>query len=132
MTTTTDDEAAIRELLARGAVAETAGDVEGFIDLLTDDAMMLPHQQPAAIGIDAIRDWWQATLAQGSMENTAAVAEEVQVLGDWAYLRVSYSHIVTSKADGGSYTETGKSLWLVKRQQDGSWKFSHVIWNPDE
>ena len=131
MTNRAGDEEAIR-LLEGAAAAETAGDVEAFIGLLNDDPMMLPPHHPAVVGTDTIRDWWHAALAQVSLEVTAAVAEEVLLSGDWAYLRASYSHIATSKADAESQPETGKSLWIAKRQQDGSWKFSRVIWNTDE
>ena len=65
------------------------------------------------------------------MEVTTAVAEEIEVLGDWAHLRVSYSHIATNKAEGERQAETGKSMWILKRQHDTSWKFSRVIWNAD-
>lgn len=92
---------------------------------------MLPPGLPHAIGADAIRHFWQGLFGQFSLRDTAVNAEEILVTGDWAYLRVTYEVVITNMADGSSQTEKGKSLWIVKRQTDGTWKFTHVIWNAD-
>jgi hypothetical protein len=28
-------------------------------------------------------------------------------------------------------TDDGKSIWIVRRQQDGTWRLSRSIWNSD-
>jgi len=51
------------------------------------------------------------------------------VSGDWAFDRGREHYIVTPKAGGAPIEKTGNYLYLYRRQADGSWKQSRVIWN---
>jgi ketosteroid isomerase-like protein len=50
------------------------------------------------------------------------------VAGDWAYDRGNYTLTVTPKP-GKPMEESGKYLAVCKRQPDGSWKISRLIYN---
>jgi uncharacterized protein (TIGR02246 family) len=82
----TDDERAIRELVQTWMTATKAGDIQTVLNLMTDDVLfMTPGTEP--FGKEAF-----ATTAE-QMKNVLQVPEgtceirELQVLGDWAYLR---------------------------------------------
>ena len=122
------DKAAIRTLHDQTAAASNAGDLAA---LFTDDAVFMPPNEPAVIGKEAIRTWAQGLFDQFTFEETVTT-EEVQVAGDWGFTRVTYTAKVTPKAGGEPQEETGKCIYIVHRQPDGSWKYTRCIWNSDQ
>ena len=58
-------------------------------------------------------------------------SEEIVVAADWAFTRGTYSSTFTPRAGGEPVQENGKSLWILERQADGSWKYARAIWNSD-
>jgi len=130
MTSSKDDDAAIRELLEKMAAAESAGDADAWVLLTAEDAILLPQNQPAIVGAPDIRRMWETIFSQVTLSDIKFTTEEVRIAGDWAYLRVSYNH--TATLDGTPETQSGKSVWIADRQQDGAWKFTRGIWNSDE
>src|SRR5262245_4867977 len=82
--TKTEDERAIRELVDVWLAASKAGDLQTILSLITDDVIfMVPGRRP--FGKEAF-----AAASQGmqnvTMEGMTDI-QEIQVLGDWAYLR---------------------------------------------
>jgi uncharacterized protein (TIGR02246 family) len=127
-TTTEADVEAITQLPAKYAAAENAGDLDGMMAVYTDDAVRMPPNAPALIGQESIRSWTQANLDQNTyqLDNPP---EEVQVSGDWAFARGTYTVTVTPKAGGESIQLEGKYLVVFQKQPDGSWKAARDIWN---
>ncbi len=124
------DEAAIRNLETEVVAAENAGDLDALMAGIAGNAIWLPPNEPALTGKVAIREWMQNSFDQFDLEITTATAE-VEVAGDWAFARGTYEFTVTPKAGGGGQQETGKYIWILQRQADGSWKFARAIWNSD-
>jgi uncharacterized protein (TIGR02246 family) len=122
------DEAAIRNLHNQIAAASNAGDITA---LHTDDAIWMPPNEPALVGKEAIRTWAQSLFEQFTVEETVTT-EEIQVAGDWAFLRGTYTFAVTPKAEGEPQKETGNCFHIVQRQPDGSWKYTRLMWNSDQ
>ena len=122
------EKAAIRNLHDQTAAASDAGDLAA---LYTDDAIVMPPNEPALVGREAIHTWVQGLFEQFSVEETVTT-EEVQVAGDWAFLRGTYTFTATPKAEGEPQEETGKCIHIVQRQPDGSWKNTRIIWNSDQ
>jgi uncharacterized protein (TIGR02246 family) len=113
----TDDERAIRNLVEMWMSATRAGDVATVLSLMADDVIfMVPGQKP--FGKEAF------AAASDSMKNVRfdgrSDIEELQVLGDWAYLR---NHIdVTITPEGGSASRrAGYTLTILRKQADGRW-----------
>ena len=84
MRSMTDDERAIRELVSTWMAASKAGDTDTVLSLMADDVIfMVPGREP--FGKEAF-----AAAAQGmgdiSIEGASEI-QELQVLGDWAYIR---------------------------------------------
>jgi uncharacterized protein (TIGR02246 family) len=124
------DEAAIRNLGAEVVAAENAGDLDALMAGIAGNAIWLPPNESALTGKVAIREWMQNWFDQFDLEETTAT-EEVEVIGDWAFVRGTYEFTATPKAGGEAQQETGKYIWILQRQADGSWKFARVIWNSD-
>ncbi len=110
--------------------AFNAGDASAAVALVIDDAVDLPPNRPAVIGREAIRSFVQSDFDLFTM-NFADEIVEVEVAGDLAVIWSNYTVTLTPKDDGEPIENNGKWLKVLKRQPDGSWKFSRNIWNSD-
>jgi uncharacterized protein (TIGR02246 family) len=110
--------------------AFNAGDTSAAVALVMDDAVDLPPNRPAVVGKEAIRAFVQSDFDRFTWDFTDEIVE-VEVSGDLAVMWTKYSVTLTPK-DGGEPVESGGNwLKVLKRQSDGSWKFSRNIWNRD-
>jgi uncharacterized protein (TIGR02246 family) len=129
-TNTEVDVEAIKGINADLIKAFNAGDVSAAVALVMDDAVDLPPHRPAVIGKEAIREFLQSDVDQFTMHFVDEIVE-VEVAGDLAIIRTNYTVTLTPKGDGEPFESNGKWLKVLKRQSDGSWKFSRNIWNSD-
>ncbi|MFL6824323.1 MAG: YybH family protein [Xanthobacteraceae bacterium] len=118
--TMTDDERAIRELVDVWLAASKAGDLQTVLSLMTDDVVfMVPGRRP--FGKEAF-----AAASQGmqnvSMEGTSVI-HELQVLGDWAYLR-NYIEMVVTPPNGAPVRRSGYTLTILRKESDGRWRLA--------
>jgi uncharacterized protein (TIGR02246 family) len=112
-----DDERAIRELIATWMAASQAGDVSTVLSLMADDAMfMVPGHEP--FGKEAF-----AAASQGMkgvrMEGTNEI-RELQMLGDWAWLR-AYIQVTMTPPGAEPVRRAGYTLTILRKQADGRW-----------
>ena len=112
-----DDERAIRELIATWMAASQAGDLSTLLDLMADDVVfMVPGREP--FGKEAF-----ATASQGMkdvrMEGTNEI-RELQVLGGWAWLR-AYIQITMTPPGAEPVRRAGYTLTILRKQPDGRW-----------
>ncbi|MCX6669721.1 MAG: SgcJ/EcaC family oxidoreductase [Methanothrix sp.] len=104
-----------------------AGNASAIADFYAEDAMLLPHNNSPVIGKEAIRSGYKTFLDQFSIKGTSEIAE-LEVAGDWAFMRGTYTTTVIAKAGGQPVEEDhGNWLWIVKRQRDCSWKIFRAI-----
>ncbi len=127
--TQAEDVAAIKALAPIARAAFNTGDAAALADLFADDAILMPANQPALIGKEAIQSWIQTIFDQFTFKWTAS-SEEVEVAGDWAFERSTSTFTVTPKAGGEPiFEDNSKGLTIYKRQPDGSWKIFRGISN---
>ena len=112
----TEDERAIRELVATWMSASQAGDAATVLSLIADDAVfMVVGQEP--FGKDVFR-----AASQGQkdlrVEGTSDI-REIQVLGDWAYLR-NYLAVAVTPPGGQTIRRAGWTLAIL-RKTAGRW-----------
>jgi uncharacterized protein (TIGR02246 family) len=112
-----EDERAIRDLVATWMKASQAGDIATVLSLMADDVVfMVPGREP--FGKEAF-----SAASQGMkgvrMEGTSDI-RELEVLGNWAYLR---NHIqVTMTPPGGTPVKrAGYTLTILRKLADGRW-----------
>jgi uncharacterized protein (TIGR02246 family) len=122
------DTAAINEVWNQYALANNTGDLELWLSLWDDNGVRLAPDTPAAFGKEQIRD--QMTIPFEQFTNKAVINnEEVEVAGDWAFSRGTYTLSITPKAGGEEVVIDGKYMTILKRQPDGSWKIYRDIYN---
>ena len=122
-------EAAIRKLpIEDWCAAEKARDLDAKMRLFTADAVLMPPAQPPVIGQQAVRTWHEGAWKQTKYECTGTV-DEVQRVGESAFVRGTFSGVLTPTRGGAPKRDNGKFLNVVRRQPDGSFKIARAIWN---
>jgi uncharacterized protein (TIGR02246 family) len=112
-----EDERAIRDVMASWMAASSAGDVPKVLTLMADDAVFLVPGRPPfgkqefATASRAMRDV--------QLEGTNEI-EELQVIGDWAFCIGRVAVSVTPR-DGHSFHRAGYTLSLFRREANGAW-----------
>lgn len=103
------------------AEALSRGDLEGALSMYEPDACFDDGRGEPAYGHDQIREKLAALIAQHAHLN----CHQIDVLenGDLAVLRARWIFSGTDD-DGERFEYTGRSIEIVRRQPDGSWKFT--------
>lgn len=116
----TDDERAIRELVDTWFAASKVGDLPTVLSLMTDDVIfMVPGQKPfgkqefaaASAGMKDVRIDGKSDI------------QEIQVLGDWAYLR-NYIEVSVTPPGGTPARRSGYTLTILRKERDGRWRLA--------
>jgi uncharacterized protein (TIGR02246 family) len=116
----TDDERAIRELVATWMTASQAGDIDTVLGLMTDDVVfMVPGREP--FGKEAFAAASQA-MAGVRMEGGSDIRELV-VLGDIAYLR-NHIDLTITPPGGTPMRRAGYTLTILRKGSDGRWRLA--------
>jgi ketosteroid isomerase-like protein len=122
------EDAAIVRLVDREVAAMGAGDIDQYVALLTDDAILLaPNTLPKA-GAE-LRQWLGEFLQRVRVEWLSFVHDEVGVHGDLGYHVYRYTWRTTPKGSGEPTVSSGKGLHIVRRGADGAWRIAREIWN---
>ncbi len=114
---TSDDERAIRDLVADWMAASKAGDTQKVLSLMADDMLFtVPGQEP--FGKESFR-----AMSEGmkgvQMEGSADI-RELEIDGDWAWLR-NYIDVSITPPDGKPVRRSGYTLSILRKEQDGRW-----------
>ena len=114
------DMKAINALRSQFIAAFNSNDPAAIAGTYTDDAIVMPANQTAVEGKQAIQAYYAAMFKRNSA-NIALKVLETRVMGNWAYDRGDSTITVTGKS-GKPVEQSSKYLVIVKRQSDGSWK----------
>lgn len=116
------DRAGIERLHQLDIETTISGKADELAKLWDKDAVRLIPDSPVDIGKAAI---YAADKKEETGENACYKPEikDVQIAGDWAFEWGYFSYKESAKAKAIH----GKVLRVIKRQPDGSWKFSRVM-----
>ena len=113
----TDDETAIRALIAAWMQASQQGDIDTVLSLMTDDVVfMVPGREP--FGKEAFRAASQGM--KGMQMQATSDIRELQVLGDCAYVR-NHLEVTVTPPGGQPMRRSGYTLTLFRKNADGRW-----------
>ena len=117
----TEDERAIRELVETWFTASRIGDTATVLSLMTDDVVfMVPGRKP--FGKEEF-----AAAAEGMKDvriEARSDVQELQVLGDCAFLRNYIEMTVTPPAGGVPTHRSGYTLTILRKETDGRWRLA--------
>jgi uncharacterized protein (TIGR02246 family) len=116
----TDDERAIRELIASWMAASKAGDTATVLSLMTEDVVfMVPGREPfGKQEFAAASQGMQGVAIDGRSD-----IRELKVLGSWAYLR-NYLEVTVTPPGHAPVTRKGYTLTILRKEADGKWRLA--------
>jgi uncharacterized protein (TIGR02246 family) len=114
------DEAQIRQLVSTWMSATKAGEADTVLSLMTDDVVFLaPGRPPMRKAEFAAAARAQAGGQAPKFEGTSAI-QEIEVLGDWAFMWTRLEVVATPPDGSPSTRRTGHTL-SVLRKENGKW-----------
>ncbi|HET9994808.1 MAG TPA: SgcJ/EcaC family oxidoreductase [Candidatus Acidoferrum sp.] len=125
------DLAAIRQVTSGIIAADNTGDAAAVVRFYGDDALLLPPNDAAVTGRDAIR----ARYEEGFRHFRFAISsfsEETRVFGDWAFDRGTTAGKTLPKGNEASRQIHDKYLMILHREPTGAWKIARLMWNGAE
>jgi len=123
------EEESVRRALAAFIEAVNRGDYEAVVGMITDDAVFWTANAPALSGKAALRAAY-AGLAAYRVHQEFEI-EELQVGGDWAFVR-GYEDFTLDPKDGeGARLEIRRrrAISILRRQPDETWKTARGMTN---
>ena len=124
------DRASIRRTAAGLLSAVNASDVDGCVALWARDGVLMPPHHPPVHGHTAIAEFFRDLFARNRFTFTFT-SSHIDLAGDVALERVTYTAIIRPGPGASPITDAGKGLHVYARQRDGSWKLAQDIWNSD-
>ena len=128
-----EDVASIRSLATSYAQAYMAKDVDAVAAVFTNDAVQMPPDVPAQVGIAAIRSFYEDAFgAATDMGEFTVTPVEIAGMDGLAYDRATWSWTGVMPGMTEAITMTGKYVAILRRQEDGAWLWTATIWNGDQ
>lgn len=113
------DETAIREMVATWMAASKADDVDTVLSLVSDDVVFLtPGKPPMRKDEFTAQSKAQAGPGGPQIDGHSDI-QEIQVLGDWAFMWTRLEVKVTPKG-GAAMERAGHTLTVLKKER-GRW-----------
>ena len=116
----TDDERAIRELIAAWLAASQRGDTDAVLKLIADEVKFLVPGHPP---------FGKAEFAEASrglkdltMEGVSEI-QEIEIAGSWAWARTKLAVTVTPPV-GKAVKRSGYTLSIFRKGADGRWQLA--------
>jgi uncharacterized protein (TIGR02246 family) len=110
--------------------AFAAGDADAVAAEYTEDALLMPPNSPSLVGRAAIAEVYRPAFKDLKISLKTEV-QEVEVAGDWAFLRGLFTTTATPKAGGETRVNHGKYLVVARRGADGVWRFARDMYSMD-
>ena len=110
--------------------AQIAGDIDAWMSSFAEDVTVFQPNIPPLTGKLAIRQFNTPIFEQFDLHESSD-DREVVVAEDWAYIRSHWTWIQTPKDGGEEVKDTGHSIWILRRQLNGSWKIARGIFNSE-
>jgi uncharacterized protein (TIGR02246 family) len=105
--------------------------VNAEMELYTEDAVWMSPNEPTFEGKQECRQASQQLRENIETKELQYTLKEIEIHGNWAYVRGTYFIQVKSKGGEGKSEDQGKFINLFRKQSDGSWKCTHSIHNSD-
>ncbi|HKI73402.1 MAG TPA: DUF4440 domain-containing protein [Pseudomonadales bacterium] len=119
----------VRLLVLRALEIIRSDNFDEYFDLFTDDAVWMMPSSYKDVNKDHARTFYRFT--DKFRFEQESVIEELVISDDWAFVRLSFDGYLRPKVEDGSppLRSVSRHIWILKRQNDGSWKIARDIWN---
>ena len=122
-----EDVAAIGGFVASYRNVALAQDFEQLATFFTADGVRNPPNAPPSEASSA-----SLQAAYGGVTSFENAPEEIDGRGSLAYARGSYSITLAPEGAAESISDTGHYVAILRKQEDGRWLISYLIFNSDQ
>lgn len=127
-----EDVEAIRSLLTEIEQTFNSGQLDAFVPVFADDAVISGQGSPDVVGSAAIRTLYEGAMSQANMQ-VKFDTKEITVFGDLAYEAGTFTVTLADKNSGQKLGEvTSRHIHIFKREPDGRWKTWRMMTNSPE
>ena len=111
--------------------ASKAGDVETFVSLFSDDAVLMAPNEPTLYGKAEVKEWIEEYFQHFNIVALTDTERETTVMDGWAMERWGYMVAIlpVNSAEFERIRDDGRWFIIWKRETDGAWKMSQVMFN---
>jgi uncharacterized protein (TIGR02246 family) len=127
MSATTD---AVTALLAKYNEALNASSTDAVMPLYAEDCVFMPPYSQSAVGSAAVRKAYDAVFKAITLNVKFTIAEIVELGPGWAFARTNSAGTTTDHATGAKSAEGNQELFVLKKDDDGSWKIARYSFSP--
>ena len=108
-----------------------AGDVDAFVSLFCEDAVLMAPNEPTLYGKAEVREWMEEYVQHFKIVALSDTERDVAVMGGWAIERWAYmvAIVPVNSSEIDRIRDDGRWFIVWKREADGSWKMSQVMFN---
>jgi uncharacterized protein (TIGR02246 family) len=124
-----NDTSRAERILDEILAADHAGDVERVMACYTESPMLLPPNEAAVAGRDAIRARYIGAFTRYRFEFGGS-ADEAHVAGDTGWMRGETHGTLVSKSGGENLSAHDRFLAILERARDGKWRIARLMWSP--
>ncbi len=121
MSTTTEE---ISALLAEYNDALNASSTGAVMFLYMKDGVFMPPYSSSAVGLDAVREAYDAVFAAIRLTVKFSIAEVVEMSPEWAFARTNSAGTTLNHATGKTSVEGNQELFIFKKNSDGKFKIA--------
>jgi uncharacterized protein (TIGR02246 family) len=129
-TQSSQDEAAIREVMAKYNEALNASSVDQSLALYADDGVFMPPYSPSAVGKAAVRQAYGKVFETITLNVRFTIAEIVQMSPTWAFVRTNSAGTNAVHATGKVSAEGNQELFVFRKDADGQWRIARYSFSP--
>jgi uncharacterized protein (TIGR02246 family) len=127
MNATTDG---VTALLAKYNEALNASSTDAVMPLYAEDGVFMPPYSQSAVGSAAVRKAYDAVFKAITLNVKFTIAEIVELGPGWAFARTNSAGTTTDHATGAKSAEGNQELFVLKKDDDGSWKIARYSFSP--
>jgi uncharacterized protein (TIGR02246 family) len=120
----------VTALLAKYNEALNASSTDAVMPLYAEDGVFMPPYSQSAVGLDAVRKAYDAVFKAITLNVKFTIAEIVELGPGWAFARTNSAGTTTDHATGAKSAEGNQELFVLKRDDDGSWKIARYSFSP--
>jgi len=120
----------VTTLLAKYNEALNASSTDAVMPLYTEDGVFMPPYSQSAVGLASVRKAYDAVFNAITLNVKFTIAEIVELGPGWAFARTNSAGTTTDHATGAKSAEGNQELFVLKRDDDGSWKIARYSFSP--
>ncbi len=106
------------------------GDAAGCAAIYTEDAKIMPPDNPTVTGREAAQAVWQGAMDMG-VKGVTLQTQDLEELGPDRAIERGVGTLEIQTEGGQTVQALGKFIVVWKRETDGSWKWDWDCWNMD-